>query len=159
MPSEQPREGTRAEAVQALRDMREDWQWCADDQERMDAIKRGCLRNVAALDEAIAALAPAQPEQPRGEEDDLATRLEDLASWLEPDSPFHGTIREAAQLARASTHPEQSERIVGAALDLLDSLGAPHYHDLIGTTYTLHKEQADKLRTATRTTKGGRDDG
>jgi hypothetical protein len=44
--------------------------------------------------------------------------------------------------------PEQSGRIVGAALDLLDSLGAPHYHDLIGMTYTLRKEQADNLRAA-----------
>ena len=59
----------------------------------------------------------------------------------------------AERLARESTHPEQSgqveaERIVGAALDLLDSLGAPHYHDLIGMTYTLRKEQADNLRAA-----------
>lgn len=41
-----------------------------------------------------------------------------------------------------------ADELRSAALDLLDSLGAPHYHDLIGMTYTLRKEQADNLRAA-----------
>lgn len=110
-----------------------------------------------------------QPATARGEGDDLAARLEDWAkqvAWPDPvyqylivpcadgiylidTDDMARDLRDAAQLlARASTHPEQSERIVGAALDLLDSLGAPHYHDLIGMTYTLRKEQADNLRAA-----------
>lgn len=105
-----------------------------------------------------------RPAPPRGEGDDLAARLEDAATTAQRIGAKHreegnsaassyyrgqrNAYNEAAELARASTHPEQSERIVGAALDLLDSLGAPHYHDLIGMTYTLRKEQADNLRAA-----------
>lgn len=66
----------------------------------------------------------------------------------QPPTRVHECPTCGSPVARASTHPEQSARIVGAALDLLDSLGAPHYHDLIGTTYTLRKEQADNLRAA-----------
>ena len=89
---------------------------------------------------------------------DLAERLEAAAKATV--GRHSDLLREAASTLDHQTKAlEAADELRSAALDLLDSLGEPHYHDLIGTTYTLHKEQADKLRTATRTTKGGRDDG
>ena len=67
--------------------------------------------------------APAQPEQPRGEGDDLAARLEDAATTAQRIGAKHreegnsaassyyrgqrNAYNEAAELARASCHPEQ----------------------------------------------------
>jgi hypothetical protein len=59
--------------------------------------------------------APAQPEQPRGEGDDLASRLDERAELWERKGGLGaniaaGAYRQAAEIARASTHPEQSAR-------------------------------------------------
>ena len=64
----------------------------------------------------VMALEPAQPEQPRGGGDDLAARLEAQAEMWERKGGLGaniaaGAYRQAAEMARASTHPEQSARV------------------------------------------------
>ena len=82
---------------------------------------------------------------------DLAERLRAEAeskNWW-PETRATALLREAASTIDHQTKAlEAADELRSAALDLLDSLGEPHYHDLIGMTYTLRKEQADNLRAA-----------
>jgi ParB family chromosome partitioning protein len=97
----------------------------------------------------VMALEPASPsEQREGEaRGDLAERLEAAAKATV--GRHSDLLREAASTLDHQTKAlEAADELRSAALDLLDSLGAPHYHDLIGMTYTLRKEQADNLRRA-----------
>ena len=99
MPSEQPREGTQVERC----------------------VTCGSPVEVVTSDEGTSCYRPAQP-QPMGEGDDLAARLEEKSNVEEGLRPARPTnlpgpdlyhlgraeaFAEAAQLARASTHPEQ----------------------------------------------------
>ena len=70
--------------------------------------------------------APAQPEQPRGEGDDLAARLDGdrLQEWFTEIQASASLLPEdlqiiEAMIARASTHPEQSGRVGRELLELL----------------------------------------
>ena len=123
MPSEQPREGTRVNPDDVERAER----WIGDAISRYydhgcdDEADRDVMAMRRCIDALKARLEPAQP-QPRGEGDDLAARLEEKSNVEEGLRPARPTnlpgpdlyhlgraeaFAEAAQLARASTHPEQ----------------------------------------------------
>ena len=122
-PSEQPREGTRVNPDDVERAER----WIGDAISRYydhgcdDEADRDVMAMRRCIDALKARLEPAQP-QPRGEGDDLAARLEEKSNVEEGLRPARPTnlpgpdlyhlgraeaFAEAAQLARASTHPEQ----------------------------------------------------
>ena len=120
---EQPREGTRVNPDDVERAER----WIGDAISRYydhgcdDEADRDVMAMRRCIDALKARLEPAQP-QPRGEGDDLAARLEEKSNVEEGLRPARPTnlpgpdlyhlgraeaFAEAAQLARASTHPEQ----------------------------------------------------